>query len=75
MLSGILPIEEIRERDIDLLLLEELVVSENFRLFFIGELYLPPIKTFFGAYHSLTQGGEAKAIWSCITKMSLKQNG
>ncbi len=53
----ILPIEEIRERDIDLLLLEEFIVNEEFARFFINELGLGDIGYLIGAYHSLTQAG------------------
>lgn len=60
-MSGILPIEEVRERDIDLLLLEEFIACESFRQFFVDLLKLPGIKTFLGAYHSLTQGGRGES--------------
>ena len=57
MIRSILPIEEIRERDIDLLLLEEIAVNGKFRNFFLASLGLNNIGAFREAYHSLTQGG------------------
>lgn len=55
LIKNILPIEEIRERDIDLLLLEEIIVNESFRKFIVNKLNLSEIGSFIGAYHSLTQ--------------------
>lgn len=55
LVKNILPIEEIRERDIDLLLLEEFTVNEDFRKFFIKNLRLVGLGSFIGVYHSLTQ--------------------
>lgn len=65
LIKDILPIEEIRERDIDLLLLEEIIVNENFRKFIINNLNLSKIGSFIGAYHSLTQErGESDLVVS-----------
>ena len=54
-MEEILPIEEIRERDIDLLLLEEFLVNEEFARNFQEELGLGNLGSLRGAYHSLTQ--------------------
>lgn len=52
--QSILSVEAIRERDIDLLLLEELHVSESFRLWLLSRLDLPEAlaSSFKGAWHS-----------------------
>lgn len=57
MLSNIIPIESIRERDIDLLLLEELTSDYTFCEWFIKELNLPNLTSINGAWRSITAFG------------------
>ena len=57
MQSTILPVEAIRERDVDLILLEELSTDNNFCDWFIEELGLPKFKSANGAWRSITGFG------------------
>jgi hypothetical protein len=56
-LEKLIPVEAIQERDIDLLILEELIVNIQFRKWIIELLELEKEKQFIGAWHSLTQVG------------------
>lgn len=55
--KSVIPVEAIRERDIDLILLEELVVDAAFSNWFIQELRLPPLSKTDGAWRSITDFG------------------
>jgi hypothetical protein len=55
--STILPIESIQERDIDLLLLEELTTDNSFCEWFVRELNLPFLTQTNGAWRSISNFG------------------
>ncbi|WP_372745536.1 PD-(D/E)XK nuclease family protein [Lutibacter sp.] len=57
MSEPILPIESIQERDVDLILLEELSTDDKFSEWFIQELNLPLFKSSNGAWRSITDFG------------------
>ncbi len=57
MNPSILPVEAIRERDIDLLLLEELNTDTDFCRWFINELSLPALSHSIGAWRSISDFG------------------
>jgi hypothetical protein len=50
-------IESVQERDVDLLLLEELNVDFDFAHWFISTLNLPDLTSAFGAWRSITDFG------------------
>lgn len=53
----VLPIESIQERDVDLLLLEELYCNESFCEWFVQELGLPLLKEKIGIWRSISDFG------------------
>ena len=53
----ILPVEAIQERDIDLILLEELTTDNAFSEWFVKELNLPTLTYANGAWHSISDFG------------------
>ena len=53
----ILPIESIQERDVDLILLEELSTENSFCNWFISELNLPEFSSSNGTWRSITDFG------------------
>ena len=55
--AEMLPVEAIQERDIDLLLLEELNVSKTFTLWFVEQLALPSLTAHQGAWKSISDFG------------------
>lgn len=57
MKKSIIPVEAIRERDIDLILLEELSTDLDFSKWFIEELRLPTLSKTYGAWRSITDFG------------------
>jgi len=57
MENEILPVESIQERDVDLILLEELYTDDNFCKWFIQELSLPEISKIEGTWRSITDFG------------------
>lgn len=57
MKFSILPVEAIHERDIDLLLLEELTIDVPFCKWFIKELNLPKLTIINGAWRSISDYG------------------
>jgi hypothetical protein len=57
MEKNILPVESIRERDVDLILLEELETDNSFCEWFINELNLPKITENLGSWRSITAFG------------------
>ena len=57
MEENIIPVEAIRERDIDLILLEELTVNSDFREWFINNLDLPTNTSWLGVWRSITDFG------------------
>lgn len=57
MEQPILPIESIRERDIDLILLEELTADNTFCEWFVNELNLPQFTSINGAWRSISEFG------------------
>lgn len=57
MNHNIIPVEAIQERDIDLILLEELSTDPAFCEWFINELRLPKFSTKVGAWRSVTDFG------------------
>ena len=65
-LTDIQPLEAVAERDIDLLLIEELNVDSSFRSWFYGLVWgtIDQYLTFLGAWHSLThpQYGESDIV-------------
>ena len=50
-------LESIQERDIDLLLLEELNVNADFTQWFVHQCELPSLSTFKGTWHSISDFG------------------
>ncbi|SDM18232.1 PD-(D/E)XK nuclease superfamily protein [Catalinimonas alkaloidigena] len=57
MERDLLPVESIQERDIDLLLLEELSTDASFCAWFFQELALPPFSNLLGAWKSISEFG------------------
>lgn len=57
MNQSLLPVESIQERDLDLLLLEELSSDRSFREWFVNALNLPPVDSFLGAWKSISAFG------------------
>lgn len=57
MENTILPIESINERDVDLILLEELVTDNSFCYWFTNELNLPEFVSSNGAWRSISDFG------------------
>lgn len=57
MKKQIIPVEAIQERDIDLMLLEELSTDDSFCAWFIKELFLPMFTSKIGAWRSITDFG------------------
>ena len=57
MEQTILPVEAIQERDVDLILLEELSTDNSFCEWFIGELSLPSLTESNGAWRSISDFG------------------
>ncbi len=57
MLNEILPVEAIHERDIDLIILEELNTDNSFCEWLINELNFPKIEKNNGAWHSISDFG------------------
>lgn len=57
MEQTIIPVESIRERDVDLILLEELSTDNSFCEWFIRELDLPSITSVNGAWRSISAFG------------------
>lgn len=57
MKQTILPIESIHERDVDLILLEELSTDNSFYECFIRELHLPVLTTVNGVWRSISAFG------------------
>ena len=57
MEQTILPVESILERDVDLILLEELVTDNSFCEWFIAELNLPKLVSVNGAWRSISDFG------------------
>ena len=57
MEQTILPVESILERDVDLILLEELVTDNSFCEWFIDELNLPKLISVNGAWRSISNFG------------------
>ncbi len=55
--NDILPVESIRERDVDLILLEELSINITFSEWFINELDLPKLTSMNGAWRSISDFG------------------
>ena len=53
----ILPVESILERDVDLILLEELITDNSFCEWFVNELNLPRFLSVNGAWRSITDFG------------------
>lgn len=65
MNKTILPVEAIQERDIDLVLLEELATDPSFGKWFVQELNLPPLSIVNGAWHSISDfSGETDVLFS-----------
>uniref|UniRef100_UPI004048657C PD-(D/E)XK nuclease family protein n=1 Tax=Algoriphagus sp. TaxID=1872435 RepID=UPI004048657C len=52
-----LPVDSILERDVDLILLEELATDKNFCVWFIKELNLPKFSSAIGAWKSISSFG------------------
>jgi hypothetical protein len=57
MEQTILPVEAIRERDIDLLIIEELHSDNSFAKWFVSELEVPKLSEFIGVWRSITGFG------------------
>jgi hypothetical protein len=57
MKQTILPVESILERDVDLILLEELMTDNSFCEWFINELNLPKLVSVNGAWRSISDFG------------------
>lgn len=57
MENSILPVEAIQERDIDLILLEELSTDVTFAEWFVRELQLPALTSLNGSWKSMSQIG------------------
>jgi hypothetical protein len=57
MHENIIPVESIRERDVDLILLEELSTDNAFCQWFISELDLPQLTSIHGAWRSISAFG------------------
>lgn len=57
MNQKIIPVEAIRERDIDLILLEELATDKDFCRWFVERLELPPLTETDGAWRSISDFG------------------
>lgn len=57
MENSILPVEAIQERDIDLILLEELSTDITFAEWFVRELQLPTLTSINGSWKSMSQIG------------------
>ncbi|MCC8360268.1 PD-(D/E)XK nuclease family protein [Salinimicrobium sediminilitoris] len=55
--QNIIPVEAIRERDIDLILLEELATEPTFCRWFVERLELPPLSETDGAWRSISDFG------------------
>lgn len=55
--TSVLPIESIRERDVDLILLEEFSCNESFCEWFVQEIGLPPVKEKIGVWRSISDFG------------------
>ena len=55
--SNILPIESIQERDVDLILLEELSTDNGFCEWLVIELNLPKLTSVNGAWRSISDFG------------------
>ena len=70
MKNDILPVESIQERDVDLILLEELYTDEIFCKWFIKELSLPEIFKIEGTWRSITDFGlgETDILFSYFSK-------
>jgi hypothetical protein len=75
MNQNIIPVEAIQERDIDLILLEELSTDLSFCDWFISELGLPKLSSRVGAWRSITDFGlgETDILFS-YTSENLKIN-
>ncbi|MFV0156795.1 hypothetical protein OBK27_13055 [Empedobacter falsenii] len=56
-MQNVIPVESIRERDIDLLLIEELTVNDSFLKWFITQCNLPISDKLIGAWRSITDFG------------------
>ena len=74
LLRDIIPVECIQERDIDLLILEELNCNDNFRNWFlkktIGEIWN---YEFLGGWHSLTKVGYGESDLAFMIKIKNKE--
>ena len=57
MEQSILPVESIQERDVDLILLEELSTDNSFCDWFVRELNLPNLTSVNGAWRSISAFG------------------
>ena len=57
MENNILPVESIQERDVDLILLEELSISKVFCQWFTSELQLPVFTSLVNAFKSISDFG------------------
>lgn len=57
MENNLIPVESIQERDVDLILLEELSTDFTFCEWFIKELSLPPLTSINGAWKSISDFG------------------
>jgi hypothetical protein len=73
MTKHILSVESVRERDIDIILLEELTANENFVKWIIDKLKLPNYKKFYGAWKSISDFGlgETDILFSYSTANNL----
>ena len=67
-IENLIPVEAVQERDIDLLLLEEIISNAEFRKWLIELFGLEEEKIFEGAWHSLTQGGLGESDLAIIYK-------
>lgn len=56
-MKEVIPIESIRERDIDLLLIEELTVNNEFLNWLINQWHLPNADKLIGVWRSITDYG------------------
>ena len=67
--ESILPIESVQERDIDLILLEELNVSEHFCQWFVSCFKFPFYTTAHKAWRSITDFGlgETDLLFSYVS--------
>ncbi|MCX2743342.1 PD-(D/E)XK nuclease family protein [Mangrovivirga sp. M17] len=57
MENTIIPVESIRERDVDLILLEELYADNSFCEWFVAQLSLPTLTSVNGAWRSISDFG------------------